>query len=134
MFFLTLKASAWYSHFKAKSCALNVEPGYFCCHRYPEGTAPEPAVPQTMTIGHNNVFEVDCCVEAESIGDNNVFEAKSHVGRGVTVGKGCVVGSLCSLTCPQVRDIGLTIVGYCKLGYGVFLVLQLHQSWILNFG
>lgn len=80
-------------------------------NRYPEGTDGDPAIPQTMTIGHNNVFEVDCCVEAETIGDNNVFEAKSHVGRGVAVGRGCVVGSLCSLTCPQLLPDNSVVYG-----------------------
>jgi len=31
---------------------------------------------KVMTIGNNNVFEVDCLVESRNIGDNNVVESK----------------------------------------------------------
>ena len=31
---------------------------------------------KVMTIGNNNVFEVDCLVESRTIGDNNVVESK----------------------------------------------------------
>ncbi|KAF2351550.1 Hexapeptide repeat [Trinorchestia longiramus] len=68
-------------------------------NRRPAGS--EDSRQHTLIIGHSNVFEVDCLVEADSVGDNNVFEAKCRVGRGVAVGRGCVVGSLCSVTCPQ---------------------------------
>ncbi|KAA0203431.1 hypothetical protein HAZT_HAZT009647, partial [Hyalella azteca] len=78
-------------------------------NRRPEGS--DDSIQRTLNIGHNNVFEVDCLVEAESIGDNNVFEAKSRVGRGVTVSRGCVVGSLCTLTCPQVLAENSVVYG-----------------------
>uniref|UniRef100_A0A2P2HZE9 Dynactin subunit 6 n=1 Tax=Hirondellea gigas TaxID=1518452 RepID=A0A2P2HZE9_9CRUS len=78
-------------------------------NRFPPGS--DTSRPHTLIIGQSNVFEVDCCVEADAVGDNNVFESKSHVGRGVTIGKGCVVGSLCSLTCPQVLSDHTVVYG-----------------------
>ena len=92
-----LKCIFWYTFYFFVNFI--IETSLFC------RKTPGDDSPRTLVIGHNNVFEVDCLVEAEAVGDHNVFEAKSRVGRGVTVGKGCVLGSLCSVTCPQVRDI-----------------------------
>lgn len=39
-----------------------------------------------MTIGNNNVFEVDCKIEAMRIGDNNIVESKGCISD-------CVVAS-----------------------------------------
>lgn len=33
----------------------------------------------TMVIGNNNVFEVDCRVESKKIGDNNIVESKGKL-------------------------------------------------------
>lgn len=38
-----------------------------------------------MTIGNNNVFEVDCHVESRKIGDNNIVESKGKVTKHVLV-------------------------------------------------
>lgn len=54
-----------------------------------------------LIIGNNNVFEVDCTVEACRIGDNNVFESKCFVGNKVTVSDGCIIGAGCKLTEEQ---------------------------------
>ncbi|KAG0723285.1 Dynactin subunit 6 [Chionoecetes opilio] len=55
-----------------------------------------------MVIVNNNVFEVDSYCQASKVGDNNILEAKSHIGPGVELTRGYVMGSLCSLVCPQI--------------------------------
>jgi len=35
----------------------------------------------TMVIGNNNVFEVDCRVESKKIGDNNIVESKGKLNQ-----------------------------------------------------
>ncbi|KAK4297966.1 hypothetical protein Pmani_022388 [Petrolisthes manimaculis] len=78
--------------------------------RLPEGTeVTDP--PPVMVIGNNNVFEVDSYCEASKIGDNNVLEAKCCVGSGVELTRGCVVGSLCKLQCPQVIPENTVVYG-----------------------
>lgn len=52
----------------------------------------------TMVIGHSNVFEIGCHIEAIKIGDNNVFEAKTVIGSHIEVTDGCIVGAMCHLT------------------------------------
>ncbi|CAL4159507.1 unnamed protein product, partial [Meganyctiphanes norvegica] len=79
-------------------------------NKWPEGEEPGKE-PQIMVIGSNNVFEVDSFCQAKKVGDNNVLESKSHVGGGVELTKGCVVGSLCSLTCPQVLSENTVVYG-----------------------
>ncbi|XP_068216146.1 dynactin subunit 6 isoform X2 [Palaemon carinicauda] len=79
-------------------------------NRLPPGKEPGET-PQVMVIGNNNVFEVDSYCQASKIGDNNVLEAKSHVGPGVELSRGVVVGSLCSVTCPQVIQENTVIYG-----------------------
>ncbi|XP_042225219.1 dynactin subunit 6-like [Homarus americanus] len=79
-------------------------------NKLPEGVeaGDEPPV---MVIGNNNVFEVDSYCQASKMGDNNVLEAKSHIGPGVELSRGCVVGSLCSMVCPQVVQENTVIYG-----------------------
>ncbi|XP_037776437.1 dynactin subunit 6-like [Penaeus monodon] len=79
-------------------------------NRLPEGTEPGEE-PQVMVIGNSNVFEVDSYCQATKVGDNNVLEAKCHVGPGVELTRGCVIGSLCSITCPQVVSENTVIYG-----------------------
>jgi len=50
-----------------------------------------------MTIGSNNVFEVDCLVESRNIGDNNVVESKAHLGNTTSLSNGCVIGAKCEI-------------------------------------
>ncbi|XP_064102389.1 dynactin subunit 6-like isoform X2 [Macrobrachium nipponense] len=79
-------------------------------NRLPPGKEPGET-PQVMVIGNNNVFEVDSYCQASKIGDNNVLESKSHVGPGVELSRGVVIGSLCSVTCPQVVTENTVIYG-----------------------
>lgn len=64
-----------------------------------------------LIIGSNNVFEVDCTVEANKIGDNNVFEAKCFVGNKVTVSDGCIIGAGCKLTQQQTLKNNVVVYG-----------------------
>nr|CAG4635832.1 EOG090X0I48 [Artemia franciscana] len=41
-----------------------------------------------LVIGNNNVFEVDCHIEAAKIGDNNVIESKGKIDRDLAVSNG----------------------------------------------
>lgn len=50
-----------------------------------------------LIIGSNNVFEVNCIIEAQSIGNNNIFESKCFVGKKVKVPNGCTIGAGCQL-------------------------------------
>ena len=70
-----------------------------------------------MTIGNNNVFEVDCEVHCKSVGDNNIVESKgtfpshnlchlfskylffflAYVGRQTVITNGCVIGAKCEV-------------------------------------
>ncbi|KAK7068657.1 Dynactin subunit 6 [Halocaridina rubra] len=79
-------------------------------NRLPPGQEAGDGV-QVMVIGNHNVFEVDSYCQATNVGDNNVLEAKSHVGPGVELTRGVVVGSLCSITCPQVIPENSVIYG-----------------------
>ncbi|XP_063861558.1 dynactin subunit 6-like isoform X2 [Scylla paramamosain] len=79
-------------------------------NRLPEGSEPQDP-PPVMVIGNNNVFEVDSYCQASKIGDNNILEAKSHIGWGVELTRGCVIGSLCSLVCPQTVPENTVIYG-----------------------
>lgn len=72
---------------------------------------PEPETTPVLIIGANNVFEVDCTVEATKIGDNNVFESKCYVGNKVTVTNGCTIGAGCKLTAEQVLKENSIIYG-----------------------
>lgn len=38
----------------------------------------EDVNPVVMTIGNNNVFEVDCEVHCKGVGDNNIVESKGN--------------------------------------------------------
>lgn len=64
-----------------------------------------------LIIGSQNVFEVDCTVEAPKIGNNNVFEAKCFVGNKVTVSNGCTVGAGCRVIDEQVLKENIAIFG-----------------------
>nr|CAG4636650.1 EOG090X0I48 [Eubosmina coregoni]SVE70168.1 EOG090X0I48 [Eubosmina coregoni] len=50
-----------------------------------------------MTIGNNNVFEVDCEVYCKVIGDNNIVESKALLGRQTSLSNGCVIGAKCEV-------------------------------------
>jgi len=52
---------------------------------------------KVMTIGSNNVFEVDCLVESRNIGDNNVVESKAYLGGATSLSNGCVIGAKCEV-------------------------------------
>ncbi|XP_017773705.1 PREDICTED: dynactin subunit 6 [Nicrophorus vespilloides] len=68
-----------------------------------------------MFIGSNNVFEIDCTVEAAKIGNNNIFEPKCFVGNKVTITDGCVIGAGCVLTDEQVLPKNTIVHGSgCK--------------------
>lgn len=73
--------------------------------------AQDDSTPRVMYIGENNVFEVDCTVEASSIGDNNIFESKCFVGNKVNVGSGCIIGAGCRLTIEQTLKNNSIIYG-----------------------
>ncbi|XP_050737965.1 dynactin subunit 6-like [Eriocheir sinensis] len=79
-------------------------------NRLPKGSEPQDP-PPVMVIGNNNVFEVDSYCQASKVGDNNILEAKSHIGPGVELTRGCVIGSLCSLVCPQLVSENTVIYG-----------------------
>lgn len=64
-----------------------------------------------LIIGANNVFEVDCTVEACKIGDNNVFESKCFVSNKVTVTNGCIIGAGCRLTEEQTLKENIIVYG-----------------------
>jgi len=64
-----------------------------------------------LRIGNNNVFEVDCHVEAASVGDFNVFESKSSVGNKVQVSRGCVIGAMCDINIEEVLPENVVIYG-----------------------
>ncbi|KAH8413453.1 hypothetical protein KR009_011343, partial [Drosophila setifemur] len=64
-----------------------------------------------LSIGHHNVFEVGCNVEAARIGDKNVFESKCYVGRGVTVSSGCVVGAGIKMNTGQLLPENTVVYG-----------------------
>lgn len=64
-----------------------------------------------LIIGANNVFEVDCTVEACKIGDNNIFESKCFVGNRVTVTNGCIIGAGCRLTEEQELKENIVVYG-----------------------
>ncbi|XP_065567673.1 dynactin subunit 6-like [Artemia franciscana] len=51
-----------------------------------------------LVIGNNNVFEVDCHIEAAKIGDNNVIESKAYIGRNTRLSNGCVIGAKVRVT------------------------------------
>ncbi|CAG0893171.1 unnamed protein product [Darwinula stevensoni] len=51
-----------------------------------------------MTIGSNNVFEVDAHIEAMKIGDYNVIEPKAHLGYGIELTNGCIISAMNRLT------------------------------------
>ncbi|XP_034242832.1 dynactin subunit 6 [Thrips palmi] len=57
----------------------------------------DPSIVQVMEIGSNNVFEVDCVFESSMMGNQNVLEVKSHVGPGVEISDGCIIGAGCKL-------------------------------------
>lgn len=81
---------------------------------------PESENIPVLVIGSNNVFEVDCTVEAMKIGDNNVFESKCFVGNKVTVTNGCIVGAGCKLTIEKVLPENAIIYGSdCQLRIGL---------------
>ncbi|GLV36431.1 Dynactin 6 p27 subunit [Carabus blaptoides fortunei] len=79
-------------------------------HRLPLGQ-PEPETPPILRIGSQNVFEVDCTVEAPKIGDSNVFESKCYVGSKVSVTSGCIIGAGCRLTAEQTLKDNTIIYG-----------------------
>ncbi|XP_060534281.1 dynactin subunit 6 [Cylas formicarius] len=73
-----------------------------------------------LIIGSNNVFEVDCTVEASKIGSNNVFETKCFVGNKVTVSNGCTIGAGCRITGEQILKENITIYGAkCQMREGL---------------
>ncbi|XP_018334172.1 dynactin subunit 6-like [Agrilus planipennis] len=75
---------------------------------------------QELIIGSNNVFEVDCAIEAIKIGDNNVFESKSFVGNKVTITNGCIIGAGCRLTEEQTLKENTIIYGEnCNMREGL---------------
>lgn len=75
---------------------------------------------RVMYIGENNVFEVDCTVEAGAIGDNNIFESKCYVGNRVTVGNGCIIGAGCHLTEEQILKNNVIVFGEnCSIREGL---------------
>lgn len=53
---------------------------------------------EPMTIGDDNVFEVDSWCEATRVGNNNILESKSHVGSRFEITNNCIVGAGCKLT------------------------------------
>ncbi|XP_065168371.1 dynactin subunit 6 [Atheta coriaria] len=79
-------------------------------HRVPFDRADKTTTP-ALIIGSNNVFEVDCTVEACQIGDNNVFEPKCFVGSKVTISDGCVIGAGCSVTEEEIIPKNTVIYG-----------------------
>lgn len=84
-----------------------------------------------LTIGANNVFEVDCTVEACKIGDNNIFESKCFVGNKVTVTDGCIIGAGCQLTEEQTLKKNMIIYGedcYIREGLEPPMV-SIMQAW-----
>lgn len=73
-----------------------------------------------LIIGANNVFEVDCTVEACKIGDNNIFESKCFVGNKVTVTNGCIIGAGCRLTEEQTLKENIIVYGEnCNMRVGL---------------
>nr|SVE75496.1 EOG090X0I48 [Daphnia dolichocephala] len=65
----------------------------------------------TMIIGNNNVFEVDCHVESKNIGDNNIVESKAFVGRETSLSNGCVIGAKCEVLVPETLQEGSLFYG-----------------------
>lgn len=53
---------------------------------------------ETLTIGDDNVFEVDSYCEATRIGDHNILESKSSVGRNVELTDYCIIGAGCAFS------------------------------------
>lgn len=53
--------------------------------------------PTPLIIGSQNVFEVGCQIESQSIGNNNTFEAKCRVTRNFLVGNNCIIGVKCCM-------------------------------------
>lgn len=73
-----------------------------------------------LIIGSNNVFEVDCTVEAQRIGNDNVFEAKCFVGNKVTVSNGCTIGAGCRITDEQILNENIVLFGAtCQMREGL---------------
>nr|CAG4649821.1 EOG090X0I48 [Scapholeberis mucronata]SVE93986.1 EOG090X0I48 [Scapholeberis mucronata] len=66
---------------------------------------------ETMVIGNNNVFEVDCHVESQRIGDNNIIESKAFVGRQTLLSNGCVIGAKCEVLIPETLQEGTLFYG-----------------------
>lgn len=79
-------------------------------HRLPIDQQENENTP-VLIIGSNNVFEVDCTVEALKIGDNNVFESKCFVGNKVSVTNGCIIGAGCRLTEEQTLKENTVVYG-----------------------
>lgn len=50
-----------------------------------------------LLIGSNNVFEVNCRIEAAKIGNNNVFGSKSFIGNSTQIPNGCHIGAGCQV-------------------------------------
>nr|CAG4643614.1 EOG090X0I48 [Ilyocryptus agilis] len=67
--------------------------------------------PATMTIGNNNVFEVDCIVESKKIGDNNIIESKAHLGKQTSLTNGCVIGAKCEVHVSETLPEGFLFYG-----------------------
>nr|CAG4637484.1 EOG090X0I48 [Ceriodaphnia reticulata]SVE73296.1 EOG090X0I48 [Ceriodaphnia reticulata] len=66
---------------------------------------------EIMTIGNNNVFEVDCRVESKRIGDNNIVESKAFVGKETSLSNGCVIGAKCEVLVPETLQEGSLFYG-----------------------
>ncbi|CAH2010787.1 unnamed protein product [Acanthoscelides obtectus] len=89
-------------------------------HRLPFDQQSNENSQPVLIIGSNNVFEVDCIVEAPKIGNNNVFESKCFVGNKVTISNGCTIGAGCKITDEQILPENVIIFGVnCQMREGL---------------
>lgn len=86
-----------------------IEEQAFIINRLPPGA--DPSSQPTMVIGDNNVFEVDSIFESHKMGDQNILEVKAHVGPGVEITNGCIIGAACKLTRPEVLPENTVVYG-----------------------
>mmetsp|Transcript_7176 Transcript_7176/g.12546 ORF Transcript_7176/g.12546 Transcript_7176/m.12546 type:complete len:188 (+) Transcript_7176:95-658(+) len=62
-----------------------------------------------MTIGDNNLFQVEAAVRCKTIGSANVFEVKSAIGPDSVVENGCVVGISVALGSDETLESGTVV-------------------------